>query len=153
MKRIFLVITLITLLFTMPNSVNAQERFIWLVSSDTSTYLLDTQSISYQKPVIDCWIRQDLTQAERDNGVAFAKKVGSSNLVQVYSQCVFISWHFQYNTTKPNISRVTEALYYNKFGNVIFRHEHSSAWDGIAPGSVFEEMFSKTYDYVLDNKI
>ena len=153
MKRIFLVITLITLLFTVPNSVNAQERFMWIVSTDTSTYLLDTQSIFYKNPVIDCWIRQELTQAERDNGVAFAKKVGSSNLVQVYSQCTFISWHFQYNTNKPNSYRIIEAFYYNKSGNVIFSHEHSSAWEGIPPSSVFEEMFSKTYNYVLDNKI
>jgi len=153
MKRILLVILLITVFFTMPNSANAQERFIWIYSSNSITYSLDTKSIWYQDPIIDCWIRSDYTQEAIDSNVDFNKKEGNNLIAEKYSQCSFELIHWQYSTIRPYKHRIVGACMYDEKGNVLFSHQSPSNWSTIIPETVGETNFNKIYDYVLSNNI
>jgi len=153
MKRFFLLIVLIAVFFIMPNSVNAQGRFIWINSTETTTYSLDTQSIISQGSIIDCWIKSDYTQEGIDSNVNYWKKRGQNEFAEKTAQCTYELTHWQYNTNKPYKLRVVGSVMYDKKGNVLYNDQTPSDWDAIVPDTIGESNFNKIYSYVLVNNI
>lgn len=160
MKRIFLVILFIAIIFTMPNSVNAeeeQERFVWITSTDQISFYLDTQRIELfqgadkknKEMILDIWIKKIPTKEYCDTQADWYSQHDDTLLAKEHLQLSYMLNHVQLST---NMKFKDIASYYiRNDGTHKYTRFERNQWEFIIPQTSFEIILLKSFSYIKDN--
>lgn len=155
-KKIIGIVFLMVFIFNIP-SVFAEERFQWILSTDTTTYSFDTKTIKFGEgitggintSIIDAWLKIEVNE----QGVVEAiQTLKNHNLpTEGYENYSYSMTRIQLNLRTNSYKEIISIDYGNR-GEILLTHNLNTSWKPVIPDTRIERALDVIKEYVSKNK-
>jgi hypothetical protein len=152
-KMLVMLILVLCLSVQQVAAFDLPSRYLWLDSSDTTNYYIDTETIKYQRTVdgridldvIDVWLVYTYSDAERNKKVN--RLIKNSMSPSLANQLAYEQLNFSYKVKRQEF--YCKKVYYVGYeGNTIEEFDTKNGYISLVPGSIFETVWRKVGEYV-----
>ena len=155
MKKTLLMLILVFSISVQPVAAfELPSRYLWLDSSDSINYYIDTETIKYQRTVdgridldmIDVWLVYTYSDTERNKKVSgLIKKYGISS--ERANQLAYEQLNFSFKLKRQEFHcKIVYCVDYE--GKTIEEFDTKKGYTSLVPGSIFEKVLRKINNYV-----